>query len=67
MLNVMAIRDQRHVFTLVTDFPKMNISGPTGFLHTLMILSGLRFVQEIKIISKYRDCLKVLRIVICKY
>ena len=33
------------------------------FLHW----SGLRFVQEIKIIFKYRDCLKVLRIVICKY
>ena len=31
------------------------------------LLSGLRFVQEIKIIFKYRDCLKVLRIVICKY
>ena len=29
--------------------------------------TGLRFVQEIKIIFKYRDCLKVLRIVICKY
>ena len=26
---------------------------------------GLRFEQEIKIISKYRDCLIVLRIVIC--
>ena len=30
-------------------------------------LFGLRFNQEIKIIFKYRDCLKVLRIVICKY
>ena len=30
-------------------------------------LVGLRFVQEIKIIFKYKDCLKVLRIVICKY
>ena len=29
--------------------------------------TGLRFVQEIKIIFKYRDCLKVLRITICKY
>ena len=29
-------------------------------------LSGIRFVQEIKIF-KYRDCLKVLRIVFCKY
>ena len=29
--------------------------------------TGLRFVQEIKIIFKYRDCLKVLRIVICIY
>ena len=28
---------------------------------------GLRFVREIKIIFKYRGCLKVLRIVICKY
>ena len=27
----------------------------------------LRFVQDIKIIFKYKDCLKVLRIVICKY
>ena len=27
----------------------------------------LRFVHEIKIIFKYRDCLKVLRIVVCKY
>ena len=29
--------------------------------------SGLRFEQKIKIISKYRDCLKILRIVICIY
>ena len=29
--------------------------------------SGLRFDKEIKIIFKYRDCQKVLRIVICKY
>ena len=28
--------------------------------------TGLRFLQEIKIILKYRDCLKVLRFVICK-
>ena len=36
-------------------------------LDTLSTQSGVRFVQEIKIISKYRDCLKVLRIVICEY
>ena len=29
--------------------------------------SGLKFVQEIKIIFKCRDCLEVSRIVICKY
>ena len=36
-------------------------------LNASKILSGLRFVQEIKVISKYRDCLKILRIVICKH
>ena len=30
-------------------------------------LTGLRFDKEIEIILKYCDCLKVLRIVICKY
>ena len=30
-------------------------------------VTGLRFDKEIEIILKYRDCLKVLRLVICKY
>ena len=38
-----------------------------GSNKTMILFSGLRFVQEIKFISKYRDCLKILRIVICKY
>ena len=35
--------------------------------YSIAPLLGLRFVQEIKIIFKYRDCLYVLRTVICKY
>ena len=33
----------------------------------IYFLSGLRFDMEIEMILKYRDCLKVLRLVICKY
>ena len=32
-----------------------------------LLYTGLRFDKEIKIIFKYRECLKVLIIVICKY
>ena len=33
----------------------------------ILISTGLRFVQDIKIISKYQDCLKILKNMICKY
>ena len=38
-----------------------------AFRYRRVYWSGLRFVQEINIIFKYWDCLKVLRSVICKY
>ena len=31
-----------------------------------VVIIRSRFVQEIKIISRYRDCLKILRMVMCK-
>ena len=60
-----------HFYTLV----KIICSGLTYRLwphNNLLIFvwnisSGLRVVQELKISSKYRDCLKILRIVICKH
>ena len=43
---------------------------PMYKVHTdrkILLITGLRFDKEIKIIFKYRDCLKVLRIVIYQY